>query len=87
MSTLHMVNQRTALASCLQAMQTEDCLLLCGDAVLDACQALAVCQADALYLLQDDSQARGLTAQWRSHETDYSGFVQLCSQHQRVLAW
>lgn len=87
MTSLHMVNQRAALASCLQAMQAGDSLLLCGDAVLAAQQVLDAQPAVTLYLLQDDSQARGLAEQWHEHLVDYATFVQLSCQHQRVLAW
>lgn len=102
MSTLHTVNKspftHTELQSCLVAASEGDSILLIENGVLAALAgtpwaeqlAAAGARGIALYALQDDLAARGLSADRCATITsllDYAGFVRLSCQHQRIHSW
>lgn len=94
---LHTINSSpfssSALKDCLKLLNADDQLLLIGDAVL-AVSALVDNQAELLqlyeqkrlFILREDLQARGLSAEY-GHVIDYSGFVSLTIKCKSQLAW
>jgi len=82
-----------ALKDCLKLLNNDDKLLLISDAVT-AVSALVDCQPELLklhderrlFILKEDLQARGLTAEY-GRVIDYSDFVNLTIQCQSQLAW
>jgi tRNA 2-thiouridine synthesizing protein B len=98
MATLHVLSHSpftdSRLSSCLRILGSQDALLLCGDAVyaLQAGsaqrQALELMpEAIALYVLEEDMQARGLAPSARLTLVDYPGFVALSCQYDKVNTW
>lgn len=87
MSKLHLVNQAAALADCIAAMQPEDSLLLCGNAVLQYKSAMAQLAEQRLYVLNEDCLARSLPIEAGAQAIEYAEFVALSCRHQQVLAW
>lgn len=98
MATLHVLSHSpftdSRLSSCLRLLGRDDALLLCGDAVyaLQAgtaqLQALELMPASiALFALNEDLQARALAVPERAQQVDYSGFVALSCQYDRVNTW
>lgn len=90
---LHTLNQPPAngscLARCLDAMTTQDTLLLIEDGVYWALPAFASQLkpvADRLYVLDADVQARGLTLPAEKRISDEQ-FVALCVSHDKVVSW
>lgn len=101
MSTLNIVNkspfEKRSLEQCLPRMGKGDSLLLIEDASVAAvngnAHAVSIENAgkDAgVYVLQPDLEARGLgeTALVSGiQKVGYDGFVELCTQHDRVHSW
>lgn len=98
MATLHVLSHSpftdSRLSSCLRLLGNQDGLLLCGDAVYALQpgsaqqQALELMPASIeLYALDEDLQARGLTAPSRAKPVDYSGFVELSCRFSKVNSW
>ncbi|WP_341937112.1 sulfurtransferase complex subunit TusB [Marinimicrobium sp. C2-29] len=102
MSTLHTVNkspfEHQTLASCARVCLDGDCVLLLEDGVYGALAARAPTCADlngllqrgiAIFALEDDVVARGLTGQLLDTVTltDYQGFVKLSLEHQTIQSW
>ena len=98
MSTLHVLSHSpfsdTRLASCLRILGTGDALLLCGDAVY-ALQPNSKMRkllqenlaAQSLFILEEDLVARNLECPQWATAVDYSGFVQLSIQYDKVNTW
>ncbi|SCY49501.1 MULTISPECIES: sulfurtransferase complex subunit TusB [unclassified Pseudomonas] len=96
MSTLHVLSHSpfgdNRLASCLRVLGNQDALLLCGDATYalqPASPPFAVLQAAGvkLFVLAEDLQARALdTPDW-AEAINYSGFVELSIEHDKVNTW
>ncbi|SCW77519.1 MULTISPECIES: sulfurtransferase complex subunit TusB [unclassified Pseudomonas] len=96
MSTLHVLSHSpfgdNRLASCLRVLGNQDALLLCGDATyalqpgspsFERLQAADV----KLFVLAEDLQARALgTPDW-AEAINYSGFVELSIEHDKVNTW
>ncbi|WP_335944328.1 sulfurtransferase complex subunit TusB [Pseudomonas sp. G166] len=96
MSTLHVLSHSpfgdNRLASCLRLLGNQDALLLCGDATyalqpgsppFEALQGAGV----NLFVLAEDLQARALdTPDW-AEAINYSGFVELSIEHDKVNTW
>ncbi len=102
MSTLHTVNKspfaQQTLTSCINICRAGDALLLIEDGVYgalpssptaEALKALADEGNVHLFALEPDLQARGLNDRISDWITvvDYSGFVQLSTEHQTVQSW
>ena len=102
MATLHTVNksafERNSLDSCLSICKADASVLLFEDAVVSSLQNTAVSErisnaADSgikFYVLKEDLKARGLPEQRVMEQitpVDYSGFVQLATEHDRVQNW
>lgn len=101
MSTLHTVNKspyaHNALASCLSVCAENDSILLLEDGVFGSTvsapganilQAL-VKDGVKVFALMNDLKARGLEEKLAANIKliDYSTFVQLALDHQRVQSW
>jgi tRNA 2-thiouridine synthesizing protein B len=98
MATLHVLSHSpftdSRLSSCLRLLGSSDALLLCGDAVYALQAATAQLQAlelmpatVGLYALDEDLQARAVAIPARAQAVDYSGFVALSCQYDRVNTW
>lgn len=101
MAILHTVNQSpamgSALVSCLNFARRGAGVLLMQDAVLAAMAGATsetlvrkALQSQRVFVLEPDWQARGLPAVRRIEGVecvDYSGFVDLCGEYSKVLAW
>ena len=96
MSTLHVLSHSpfgdNRLASCLRVLGNQDALLLCGDATYalqPGSPPFAALQAAGvnLFVLAEDLQARALdTPDW-AEAINYSGFVELSIEHDKVNTW
>ena len=98
MATLHVLSHSpftdSRLSSCLRILGSQDALLFCGDAVYALQDGSAQRQAlelmpesIALYALDEDVQARGLMLPSRLTLVDYSAFVALSCQYDKVNTW
>ena len=98
MATLHVLSHSpftdSRLSSCLRILGGQDALLLCGDAVYalqaGSAQWLALelmPEHIRLYALDEDVKARGLASPPRLTRVDYSGFVALSCQYDKVNTW
>lgn len=98
MSTLHVLSHSpfsdTRLASCLRILGSVDALLLCGDAAYGLQPNTAVCKllqenvaSQRLFILEEDLLARHLECPQWATAVDYSGFVQLSIQYDKVNTW
>ncbi len=101
MSTLHTVNkspfERSSLHSCLGHIAAGDAVLMIEDGVLGARKgsvAASMVQAalknSKVYALAPDLAARGIKPQDvidGIELVEYSGFVDLVTQHGRTVAW
>ena len=101
MSALHTVNQSpttgTALASCLRFAVPGAGIVLIEDAVVAALSEsghrAVLVQAlgnHRIFVLSADLQARGLRVDELLegiHPVDYEGFVDLCAEYSKVIAW
>lgn len=87
MAALHLVNKARALEACLNVAAPDDAILLLEDGVYAA--AAVAAPERALYALEPDVTARGLSARLASQvETvDDDGFVRLVERHQPVVSW
>jgi len=95
---LHTINKAPHVHDCFDA-----CLRVCGTntaivliedgvyaAIADSAAAQRLCaQNKAIFALQPDIDARGLTNRIdpRIQTIDYSGFVQLCCEHETIQSW
>ncbi|CAD5109451.1 sulfurtransferase complex subunit TusB [Zestomonas carbonaria] len=98
MATLHILSHSpfsdSRLSSCLHLLGAGDGLLLSGDAVhalqpgTVQRQALELMpDSIALYALDEDLQARALSAPSRVQAVDYPAFVELCTRYAKVNSW
>lgn len=101
MTVLHVINRsplaHRALADCLRRVQPGHALLLIEDGVYGAlaggaAEALLAAPPEglALYVLEPDLRARGLSGRPRLPgiaAVDYAGFVALAAAHPRCLSW
>ena len=102
MATLHTVNksafERNSLDSCLSVCKADGSVLLIEDAVVAALQNTvasekintAVASGIKFYALQEDIRARGLPEQRIMDNVtlvDYTGFVNLVTENDRVQNW
>lgn len=85
MTTLYLVNQKTQAQQLPAILNDGDSVLLCGDAVLAWQQNWP--QQVGLHLLAEDVLARNLQLPVSISVMDYAGFVELCSQSDKVTAW
>ncbi|WP_027896122.1 sulfurtransferase complex subunit TusB [Zestomonas thermotolerans] len=98
MATLHLLSHSPfadgRLNSCLRLLGAADGLLLCGDAVYALQPGTAQLQileqlpaSIALYVLEEDLQARALPVPARVQAVDYPAFVELCGRYAKVNSW
>lgn len=102
MSTLHTVNksafERNSLESCLSVCKTDASVLLFEDAVVSALQSTTVSdqikqaaeKGIKIYALSEDLKARGLSEKPVMDQVtlvNYSGFVKLTTENDRVQNW
>ncbi len=101
MSTLNIVNkspfEKRTLEQCLKRVGDGDSVLLIEDASICAVagtayqdQLNATAELTKLYVLQPDLDARGFTDAKLLEPVqcvDYTGFVELVAQHDRVHSW
>ena len=85
MSVLHIVNHAEALSRCLEIAADNDAVVLIEDGVY----AGATYDSRALYALEDDLAARGMSARMMDTVTtiDYAKFVELVCEHQPTVSW
>lgn len=85
MKTLYLLNRKQPIHGLQALLGPQDSLVLCGEAVLawqqDWPDTLTVC------LMQEDVQARNLTLPPGLQQLDYVALVELCTGHDRVIAW
>lgn len=96
MTTLHVLSHSpfsdTRLASCLRLAGSDDGLLLTGDAAYalqPGTEPLAHLNTHGVrvYVLLEDSQARGLNLPAAVEAIDYARFVQLSIDYDKVNTW
>ncbi len=101
MSTLNVLNkspfEKKTMEQCLARLADGDSVLMIEDAVVAALADTAIASqlesvgaAHALYVLEPDLAARGLSSSSRLAAVkvvDYSGFVELATTHERVHSW
>lgn len=100
MSELHTVNkspfEKSSLESCLSHALDGSAVLLVEDGVYAATKGTTVeakvkgASGIKLYVLGPDLKARGLSADRLIdgiQVVDYSGFVDLAAEHDKVVAW
>jgi tRNA 2-thiouridine synthesizing protein B len=98
MSTLHLLSHSPfgddRLDSCLRLLGSGDGMLLSGDATYalrsdsqPSRQLAALPEDFPLFALDEDLQARGLTAPAHCTVVDYRGFVELCGRFDKVNGW
>lgn len=82
------------LNALLRYMQPGDCLLLTEDGVLAGLKETVSLGAllsspGSVFALQEDVEARGLTAQFTADipRISYAGFVKLTIEHPQHIAW
>jgi|LSQX01.1.fsa_nt_gb tRNA 2-thiouridine synthesizing protein B len=85
MTTLYLINRRHVATELLSLLVAEDAVLLCGDAVQDWPQQWPT--DTTTHILAEDAAARNLQLPAGLVTLDYSGFVELCTQHTKVVAW
>ena len=91
MTQLHTINSIEQLAPCRRFLNEQDALLLIEDGVycLNDDTLASVAESVAVYFLQDDAKARGidLAISERATPQTYADFVQLCTQHAKIINW
>lgn len=85
MTTLYLVNLKAQAQQLPAILNDGDSVLLCGDAVLVWQQNWP--QQVSVHLLAEDTIARNLQPAASIPTVDYAGFVELCSQSDKVTAW
>jgi len=94
-STLFTINKAPSsklLDSCLRTAMSGDCILFIEDGVYHGISAKALSRIPEdidVYSLKEDIIARGLVdrAKDRSQSANYRRFVQLCTEHSKVVSW
>jgi len=92
MATLHLVNNSTALASCLAVASSADTLVLLEDGVYAVKEATRVTHvtiedSPTLLAIAQDAQIRGVNLGSGVTAIDYHQLVELCTQHQPITSW
>ena len=102
MTTLHTVNkspfERNSLDTCLSLCSSDGSILLIEDAVVAAISKTSVAESlekaiasgIKVFALEEDLKARGLPCDRlidRITLVDYSGFVKLATENDRVQSW
>ena len=91
MSILHTLNSPHLLELCLRSVNAGDSILLIENGVyLARQQSSPELPADVqVHALESDVDARGLTERISSgvKTADYSDFVRLCCDHDKVINW
>lgn len=85
MTTLYLVNQKAQAQQLPAILYNGDGVLLCGEAVQAWQQQWP--QHVQVHVLAEDVLARNLQLPEGLASVDYAGFVELCSQHDKVTAW
>ncbi|PCI76154.1 MAG: sulfurtransferase complex subunit TusB [SAR86 cluster bacterium] len=95
MSCLHTVNRSPdskLLESCLRVINADDAILFIEDGVYHCASKIslqAIVETVKVYGLREDMLARATlsTALDRVEPVDTSRFVELCSEHDKVVSW
>ena len=85
MASLHLVNNPTALQSCLDVVADDDSILLIEDGVYGATGDVA----KSLLVLAPDVEARGLKERISNaaESINYDKFVALVETHKPIVTW
>ena len=85
MATLHLVNNPTALQSCLDVAAEDDSVLLIEDGVYGATGNVT----RSLFVLAPDAEARGLKERIpnTAEPVSYDKFVTLVETHKPIVTW
>ena len=88
---LHLIQRSpfssTTLSDCLNIIGTQDSLLFMQDGVYIQNHPTLESIRNSAYVLQDDLNARGLTANSKGKSISYQDFVQLCTEHEKIISW
>lgn len=95
---LHTINKspyaHACLADCLRVCTAEDAIVLIEDGVYAALAggkwlSALLAKAPAVYVLQPDAEARGVGERIAPaiQRVDYAGFVRLCIEQSKMMAW
>jgi len=92
MATLHTLNKasldQTASKDCFRALEKGDALVLIEDGVYLTQRNKIVKKSISIFALQHDLHLRGLSPmQNRVQIIDDAGFVELCTQYDKVVSW
>lgn len=88
---LHLIQRSpfssTTFRDCLNIIGTQDSLLFMQDGVYIQSHPTLNSITNPVYLLQDDLSARGLEVNGKEKSISYQEFVQLCTEHEKVISW
>lgn len=88
---LHLIQRSpfssTTLSDCLNIVGDKDSLLFMQDGVYIQNHPNLPSINNSVYFLQDDIEARGLRVGSIGKSINYQEFVQLCTQHEKVISW
>ncbi len=88
---LHLIQRSpfssTTVRDCLNIIGTQDSLLFMQDGVYIQSHPTLNSITNPVYLLQDDLSARGLEVNGKEKSISYQEFVQLCTEHEKVISW
>ena len=88
---LHLIQRSpfssTTLSDCLNIIGSKDSLLFMQDGVYIQNHPNLASIKNSVFILQDDLKARGLKKSSVGKGIDYQEFVQLCTQHEKVISW
>ena len=88
---LHLIQRSpfssTTVRDCLNIIGTQDSLLFMQDGVYIQSHPTLNSITNPVYLLQDDLSARGLEVNDKEKSISYQEFVQLCTEHEKVISW
>lgn len=95
MSTLHTINRSPSsalLESCASLLEDGDGILFIEDGIYHCTDDSSLARFDAsvkTYALSEDLAARGMLdkAAANTESVNYTGFVQLCCDYDKVISW
>ncbi|MEH6344700.1 MAG: sulfurtransferase complex subunit TusB [Bermanella sp.] len=88
---LHLIQRSpfssTTLSDCLNIIGKEDSLLFMQDGVYIQSHPSLASIKNSVYFLYDDLKARGIEKGSTGKSLNYQEFVQLCTQHDKIISW
>ncbi len=88
---LHLIQRspfsNSAFEDCLKIYKPKDSILFMEDGVYALNHHATKNMTKNIYALNDDIQARGLTAPPQIKAIEYHKFVSLCQTHTQVMSW